>query len=109
MSRRKTAKHLTPTASGTLAHIRIHGTLHRQHFIRGTDPQDMRTWLLKTELKYRGNPQAVKGTFEGDALRYLETVKAMPTFAKRKKHIEEWIAVFGTRRRDGITAIHSSM
>lgn len=55
---------------------------------------------LRTEKKQRAN----RGTFEGDARRYLRTVAAMPDIDGRTLHIEEWIALFGTRRRDSITS-----
>lgn len=97
-------KHMTPTRSGTLAHIRIRGVLHRRHFPNGTAIVKVKQWLLKTELKYRGNPLAVPGTFEHDAARYLEIVKAMPTYAQRAQHVQEWITAFGTTPRDEITA-----
>jgi integrase len=102
MSRRE--KHQTKTKSGTLAHIRINGQLHRQHFNRETDPLTIKKWLLKTELKYRRTTSTQRGRFDADALAYLETVKAMPTFEQRKQHIEEWIAVFKDTPRDRITA-----
>jgi integrase len=101
MARRAT--HLTTTASGTRAQIRIHGTLHRKHFKAGTDPVVIKTWLLQTEIKYRGKgPQS--GRFKDDALTYLGAVKAMPTFSDRRQHIEEWMTVFGDRLRREITS-----
>lgn len=97
-------KHQTPTASGTLAHIRIHGVLHRRHFPHGTDQVRIKEWLLKTEMKYRRPGSTRTGRFADDARAYLEAVKAMPTYDQRKQHIEEWIAVFNERPRDGIGA-----
>ena len=97
-------KHQTPTKSGTLAHIRIHGALHRRHFRRGTDPLVIKQWLLKQEMKYRREGATRTGRFDDDARAYLEAVKAMPTFADRQRHIEEWIAVFGSRVRDTIAS-----
>lgn len=104
MSRRRTATHFTRTTSGTLAHIRIHGELHRKHFPTGTDKATMLAWLVKTEIRYRGTRAKRTGKFDDDARAYLQAVKAMPTYAQRKQHIEEWIAVFGSRRRADITA-----
>lgn len=96
--------HQTKTKSGTLAHIRIDNFLHRKHFKRGTPPADIKEWLLKTEMKFRGRKARKTGKFDDDAKVYLETVKAMPTHAERTTHIEEWIAVFGDQRRDKITS-----
>jgi integrase len=100
----KKEKHQTRTGSGTLAHIRINGELHRRHFKRGTPPIRIREWLLATETKYRIHRARRTGKFQDDAQVYLSAVAAMPTFADRRRHIEEWIAVFGERERDSITA-----
>jgi integrase len=98
------AKHQTPTPSGTLAQIRIDGVLHRKHFKRGTDPIQIKEWLLKTEVRFRGARATRTGRFDDDAKVYLETVKAMPSFTDRKLHIEEWIAVFKGQLRYTITS-----
>jgi hypothetical protein len=46
------ARHMSPTKSGTLAHIRINGTLHRRHFRRDTDPAVIRAWLDDVRRRY---------------------------------------------------------
>lgn len=97
-------RHQTPTGSGTLAHIRIHGTLHRRHFPKGTPPVQIRQWVLTTELRHRKTTPGRTGRFEDDARAYLEAVRAMPSYSDRALHIEEWIAVFGSRYRDSITS-----
>lgn len=54
-------------------------------------------------MKYRrGSPTS--GRFDDDAARYLEGVRAMPTYDQRTQHIQEWVAVFGDTRRDSITS-----
>ena len=103
-ARGRIVKHQSRTPSGTRAQIRIHGTLHRRHFRTGTPPAAIREWLLKTELKYRHQHTKRTGRFDADARVYLQAVAAMPTYAQRRQHIEEWIAVFGDERRDEITA-----
>lgn len=102
-AKRTREKHMTPTRSGTLAHIRIHGQLHRQHFPHGTDPVKIRQWLLSVELKYRHASAKKTGRFADDAAAYLAAIAAMPTLAQRTQHIHEWTAVFGDRKRDNIT------
>lgn len=97
-------KHQTPTKSGTLAHIRIAGVLHRRHFPKGTDPFTIRKWLLVQEMKYRRPGSRKTGRFSDDAHAYLASIAAMPTYAQRTHHIEQWIEVFGARLRDSITA-----
>lgn len=96
--------HQTPTKSGTLAHIRIHGVLHQKHFPHGTELIRIKQWLLTTEMRFRGAKSVRTGRFSDDAAVYLEAVKAMPTFTERKAHIDEWIEVFGERQRDSISA-----
>lgn len=97
-------KHQTPTTSGTLAHIRIAGVLHRRHFKKGTDPIKIKQWLLVTEMKYRGAAAKPTGRFEDDAAAYLASVQAMPTFTQRKQHIDAWTAVFQGQMRYLITS-----
>lgn len=96
-------KHQTSTKSGTLAHIRISGILHRKHFPKGTDPVRIKEWLLSTEIRYRGNGPTT-GRFRDDATTYLQAVRAMPSYAGRRQHIDEWIALFGDRPRGTITS-----
>lgn len=97
-------RHQTKTKSGTLAHIRIDGVLHRKHFRTGTDPQVIRRWLLSVELKHRGQKHRKTGRFDDDARVYLDSVTAMPTYDQRRQHIEEWIAAFGSMPRHQIDA-----
>jgi integrase len=96
--------HTTKTGSGTRAQIRIDGVLYRKHFKRGTDPQTIREWLTKTELAHRGKKPRRTGKFSDDARVYLDAVKAMPSFADRQQHIDEWVAVFLERQRADITS-----
>lgn len=100
----KGEKHIQVTPHGFLAHIRIHGELHRQHFPKDTTRVTIKQWLLRIEMRYRGGRRKRTGKFHDDAAVYLESVRAMPTFLQRKQHINEWVAVFGETRRDRITA-----
>jgi integrase len=95
---------MTPTPSGIRAQIRIDGVLHRQHFKAGTPLVTIRQWLLRTEMSYRGKRARKTGRFDDDARAYLATVSAMPSYSDRKRHIEEWIAVFGQTPRASITS-----
>lgn len=96
--------HQTKTGSGTRAHIRIHGVLHRRHFPKGTDPLVIKQWLLATETRYRGSKARRSGRFEDDAEVYLQAVKAMPSYTDRELHIREWVKAFGSQWRHTITA-----
>jgi integrase len=97
-------KHQTQTPSGIRAQIRINGVLHRRHFKRGTDPLVIKQWLLTQEKKFRRPDARQTGHFDDDARAYLAAVTAMPSYADRAKHIEEWIAVFGSRFRGSISS-----
>jgi integrase len=97
-------KHQYVTKSGVQAQISIKGILYRRHFPKGTEQRIIREWLLKTELKYRTPNTRKTGRFEDDARAYLLAVAAMPTYAQRAQHIEQWIVVFGDEWRDRITA-----
>lgn len=44
-------------------------------------------------------------TLADDAVRYLDAVQGMPTFADRKRHIDAWVAVLGTEARTHITSL----
>ena len=77
------------------------------YFPAHTAVEDMQAWREdeKAKLRITRKQRASFGTFEGDARRrYLPAVKALPTYAERKRHIEFWIGEFGTRRRDAITS-----
>lgn len=101
--RRSTDKHIAITPHGYRASIRIRGQLHQQRFKRTVPLVKIKQWLLHVEMKYRrGGPTS--GRFDDDAARYLEGVRAMPTYAQRVLQINEWVAVFGDRPRDEITS-----
>jgi integrase len=102
--RRRQATHQTKTGSGTLAHIQIHGVLHRKHFPKSTPPERIKAWLLETELRFRVQKATPTGRFADDAAAYLQTVTAMPSYADRKRHIEEWVEAFRDVRRHTITS-----
>ncbi len=90
----------------TVSQGRSHKQIQR-HFPKDTDPAVMQAWRSETQAKLvlTRKQRATRGTFEGDARqRYLPAVKAMPTYAARKRHIEFWITKFGTRQRDSITS-----
>lgn len=103
--RKSTDKGISYDAQGRpRAQIRIHGRLHRKRFPTTTTTFVIRQWLMAREVKYRGTKATKTGKFDDDARAYLSTCAAMPTFTQRSQHIEEWIAVFKDRPRDGIAA-----
>lgn len=77
-----------------------------RRFSHDTAIQTIKDWRDRTRVQLKGKtPQAISpdGTFATDAVVYLETVRAMPTIAERRKHIIEWLALFETRKRSEIT------
>lgn len=96
------AKYFTATPYGTRASIRIGGKLYQKHFPKGTDPVDLRQWLVQTEMAHRQPTTA--GAFDTDAARYLTLVTSMTSYADRKRDIEAWVRVFKDRPRSSITA-----
>lgn len=97
------ARHITDTQYGHLAHIRIDGRLYQKHFPTGTDPIDIRQWIVQQELDHRTGPSGI-GAFDFDAARYLTAVSAMRSYADRKRDIDAWVALFTERNRDSITS-----
>lgn len=77
-----------------------------RYFAKGTSPHVMQAWRadVKAEARLTRKQRASRGTFEGDAKRYLESVKALTTYKERVQQIGLWTALFGTRRRETITA-----
>jgi integrase len=74
------------------------------HFPIGTSADTIKRWRDKTREALRakvprsGDP----GSMHADAQRYLPQVKAMPTYAQRRDHIEMWVKALGenTPRRE---------
>lgn len=77
-----------------------------KYFPIDTPLAEMQSWREdeRAALRLRRKTRATFGTFEGDARRYLRSITALPTFKSREKDIERWIQIFGTKRRDTITA-----
>lgn len=75
------------------------------YFPKGTSAAVMQAWRADTQATARveRKTRASRGTFAGDAARYLKSVTALTTFKERRRHIEMWIKVFGTQQRDTIT------
>lgn len=94
-------KYVSVTPRGLLARRRFNGTLYQRKFPLGTEPEAIRQWLLAIEVGHRSRPRA--GTFAADAKMYLAAVKAMPTYAQRKQHIDAWVDAFGPLNRSLVT------
>lgn len=102
---------LRVTPYGYQAYVTVHGRPIFKRFKTTATLTEMRAWVaitrgeqLTSTSPFAPKPKGRRGHFDADARRYLAAVTAMPTFKRRKAHIEEWIAVFSSTRRDRITA-----
>jgi integrase len=77
-----------------------------RHFDRSTPIRVMVTWRedTKAQLRVTRKQRAFAGSFEADAKRYLEAVAALGSIKERRADIARWVEIFGTKRRDMITA-----
>lgn len=78
----------------------------RRHFAADATIKEMQRWRDETQttLKATRKQRAFAGTFEADAKKYLQTVAAMTSIKERTADINLWVSIFGTKRRDLITA-----
>lgn len=89
---------------GISATVKVAGIQREERYRPDTPLKTMKAWQDETRVALRKlAPRGVRGSFASDAARYLESVAAMPTIAERRKHIDLWIAEFGTRARHTIT------
>jgi integrase len=80
-----------------------------KHFKRGTKISAMTQWQTdaKSALqKKRGqSPVPVAGSLAADFTAYLQQVRAMPTYAQRREHLQLWADALGPdRKRSDITS-----
>lgn len=99
------------TRRGKKLRVSVFANGHREYtseFPVGTKDSIVNKWRTakRAELQRR-HPKADAGSLHADAERYLLQVKAMPTYAQRKDHINLWIDALGaTIPRQLITAEH---
>lgn len=70
---------------------------------------EMEAWIAdeRHRLEVDGRDQASPiepGTFAADARKYLKTIAAMKDHQRRAQDIQEWVDLFGSRRRQTITS-----
>src|SRR5688500_4624523 len=78
-----------------------------KHFPAGTPADTIKRWRDKTREALRAKIPKVGqvGSIHADADRYLRQVKAMPTYAQRRDHIQMWVNALGPDTpRDDVTA-----
>ena len=83
--------------------LRINGGLHTKRFPPTWTLDALRTWRNEHEKIHR-RKKGTRGMFDADALRYLNAIRAMPSFRDRERDIEWWIDRIGERPRWSITS-----
>ena len=105
-------KGILPTATGWRAWVRVNGQPRAcKRFPAETPIAAMQTWRALTRaalLERRDRPPVAAAaeleTFAADAATYLKAGAAMPTIAERRRHVNEWVILFGDRTRTSITS-----
>lgn len=99
------------TAHGFQAWVTVKGRTTFKRFPPSAGLREMRDWIATTRGEQLTStspfvkpPKGRRGQFDSDARRYLDAVKAMPSYTDRKRDIDAWIAVFGSRSRRSITS-----
>lgn len=105
---KKVARGVFRDQHGLRAYVRIKGTLRSQRF-KPDGLQRAIRWReevkAKAALGILPEKTADIGTLAADAERYLASVRGMPSFSDRKRDIDAWVAAYGTRPRQTITAL----
>ena len=88
---------------GLSATVKVDGTQREKRFPIGTVLRTLREWQDEMRVALRASaPRRPRGSFKADAARYLAGVRAMPSYRERTRDIENWVKVFGSRRRSSI-------
>ncbi len=95
-----------PHGPGFQATVKYRGARVYLSFGPSATAADMREAIdaARADLVLDRGERPEAGTFAADAERYLRAVRSMASFQDRAKHIAEWVAVFGRRRRSTIKA-----
>ncbi len=90
--------------AGYEATVKYRGDRRYLSFPLAATPGEMRLAIetARAELTLLRGERPQAGTFAADADRYLRAVAKMPSIKDRRKHIAEWVVVFGRRRRSSI-------
>lgn len=102
--RTRIGKGLYRDAWGIAATVKAGGVQREKRYPPETAVKTMKAWQDETRVELRKRaPGGTRGTFAGDAAKYLQGVSSMPTIAERTAHVGLWIAEFGARARHSIT------
>jgi integrase len=102
----KPAPGIRRRGSGWQTRVKVRGEESWEQWPLDTPLSELLDWIKDEKARLRTTlPKVQAGTFAADARKYLARpdVHALPTFDERTQHINEWVAVFGPRRRRKIT------
>lgn len=106
-ARTRIARGVRRHGAGLQATVKVRGHRAFAQFDLDTPLRVIQQWQEDTRARLRLQAPArpTAGTFAADVAVYLQRadVRAMPTYAERAKHLQEWVARFGGRRRHSIT------
>jgi site-specific recombinase XerD len=110
--RRRIAKGIYVDGRGHECMVMVAGQKRTKRFPLGTGIKVMEEWLFEQRveirqlLKTQGTVGPRTGTLAADAARYLAMpdIRSMVSFRDRRRHIDAWVAVLGTRKRSAISA-----
>jgi integrase len=93
-------KHLRQTGGGWQKHARIDGRFVSEYSKERPTAAEVKQWLRRQHGKAEAPPSDEANEaepFEASVADYLESVTAMPSFADRQFHMQEWAAHFKGR------------
>jgi integrase/recombinase XerC len=82
---------------GYRAYVKVGKLQREKRYKPDTSLKTMQAWRDECRVALRKlRPEAgAAGTLRGDVTRYLEQVRAMPTYAERSRHLDLWITALG--------------
>lgn len=90
------------TENGWRAFIRVNGVLYSHRFPLDATVQTMQDWRARMRVEHRGRQvhRGPVGALGPDIDRYLELVRAMPSYKSRRSDLEAWVEPLGGRDRN---------
>ncbi len=107
-ARERVATGVFRDAHGYSIVAKVDGDQEERRYPHGTSFDKLRTLraALVTEMSRRhGRAVPGKGTFAAAAREYLKAVKAMASYKSRRRQIEMWVGVFGSRQTTKVSHV----
>lgn len=90
--------------AGLQTFCRVNGEFRSQSWPPDTPISEMSAWLRTQRAGKTTERTVSRGTFEHDALTYLQKVAALPTIDERTRHLQLWMETFRGQRRSKISS-----